>query len=186
MPLQEPESRNLACQIACVENMSAPLSKKEMLKQPLQDRLKLALKRGISPRHKRTFKHNFENWVPWFSGNARGSRSPSVAFADISPARLQAGDLVRVRTKEQIQSSLNSWKELKGCQFMPEMWQYCGTTQRVLKPVERFVDERDYRVKKASGVYLLEGAICQGTELYGRCDRACFYFWREEWLEKTG
>jgi hypothetical protein len=23
-----------------------------------------------------------------------------------------------------------------------------------------------------------------GTPDYGRCDRACFYFWREEWLEK--
>jgi len=25
---------------------------------------------------------------------------------------------------------------------------------------------------------------CQGTSDYGRCDRSCFYFWREEWLEK--
>jgi hypothetical protein len=52
--------------------------------------------------------------------------------------------------------------------------------------VERFVDERDYRVKKASGVVLLEGSLCQGTELYGPCDRSCFFFWREEWLEKVG
>jgi hypothetical protein len=64
------------------------------------------------------------------------------------------------------------------------MWQYCGTTQKVLKPVKRFVDERDCRVKKVKGVYLLEGVNCQGFELYGECDRACFYFWREEWLEK--
>jgi len=25
---------------------------------------------------------------------------------------------------------------------------------------------------------------CQGTPDLGRCDRSCFYFWREEWLEK--
>jgi hypothetical protein len=50
--------------------------------------------------------------------------------------------------------------------------------------VKTFVDERDCRVKKVKGVYLLEGVNCQGFELYGECDRACFYFWREEWLEK--
>ena len=47
-----------------------------------------------------------------------------------------------------------------------------------------FLDERDHRLKKCRGVLLLEGALCQGTAKFGRCDRSCFYFWREEWLEK--
>ena len=84
-----------------------------------------------------------------------------------------------------IQATLDAWGEFKRCLFMEDMWPYCGTTQKVLKRVERFVDERDYKVKKASGVVLLEGVICQGTPLFGRCDRCCFYFWREEWLEKV-
>jgi hypothetical protein len=67
---------------------------------------------------------------------------------------------------------------------MPDMWQYCETSQRVFKVVERFVDERDYRLKKGTGIILLEGLICEGTADYGRCDRSCFYFWRVEWLEK--
>jgi hypothetical protein len=68
---------------------------------------------------------------------------------------------------------------------MPEMAEFCGTTQRVLKPMNRFVDERDLRVKKSGGIILLEGLMCQGTAEFGRCDRSCFYFWREEWLEKV-
>jgi hypothetical protein len=68
---------------------------------------------------------------------------------------------------------------------MPEMWPYCGATHRVLKRVDRFFDERDYRLKRVSGTVLLEGAMCQGTVLFGPCDRSCFYFWREEWLEKV-
>jgi hypothetical protein len=28
--------------------------------------------------------------------------------------------------------------------------------------------------------------MCQGTKDFGRCDRSCFFFWREEWLEKLG
>ena len=97
---------------------------------------------------------------------------------------LKTGDLVRVRSRVDIEATLDGWNELKGCAVMPDMWQYCGTTQRVFKVVERFVDERDYRLKKGTGIVLLEGLICQGTEDYGRCDRSCFYFWRVEWLEK--
>ena len=67
---------------------------------------------------------------------------------------------------------------------MPEQEQYCGTTQRVHKRMERFVDERDLRVKRTKGIILLEGVMCQGTADFGSCDRSCFYFWREEWLEK--
>jgi hypothetical protein len=92
--------------------------------------------------------------------------------------------MVRVKTREEIQATLDEWNELRGCLFMDAMVPYCGTTQRVFRRVERFVDERDYRVKKAKGVVLLEGLICNGTEQYGRCDRACYYFWRDEWLEK--
>jgi hypothetical protein len=60
------------------------------------------------------------------------------------------------------------------------MWQYCGTTQRVLQSMEHFLDERDYKVKKVKGIVLLEGVIYQGTPVFGRCDRSCFLFWREE------
>jgi hypothetical protein len=97
---------------------------------------------------------------------------------------LKAGDLVRVRPAGEIQATLNHWRQLKGCTFMPEMEQYCGTVQRVLKPMERFVDERDLRVKKCRGIILLEGLQCQGAADFGRCDRSCYFFWRQEWLEK--
>jgi hypothetical protein len=81
-------------------------------------------------------------------------------------------------------ATVDSWCQLKGCTFMPGMWEYCGTTQRVLKSVERFIDERDYLAKKCSGIVLLDGLTCQGLPEYGRCDRSCFFFWRVEWLEK--
>jgi hypothetical protein len=67
---------------------------------------------------------------------------------------------------------------------MEEMWCHCGTIQRVYKRVERFMDERDYLVKRCKGIVLLEGVMCEGTTDFGPCDRSCFYFWKEEWLEK--
>lgn len=67
---------------------------------------------------------------------------------------------------------------------MEEMRPFCDTTQRVLKRVEKFLDERDYLIKRTKGIVLLDGVICIGTGDFGPCDRSCFFFWREEWLKK--
>lgn len=113
-----------------------------------------------------------------------GSPAQAIArnFAPASP--FKKGDRVRVRSAREIGSTLDPFNELKGCAFLPGMYQYCDTEQRVLKPMQYFMDERDYRPKKARGVVLLENVICIGTPTFGPCDRCCFLFWREEWLEK--
>jgi hypothetical protein len=105
------------------------------------------------------------------------------ALASIS-ASLQVGDRVRVRSWQEIEATLDPFKELKGCAFLAEMKQFCDTTQTVLQVMERFLDERDYKVKKVKGMILLEGVLCRGTPVFGRCDRCCHLFWRQEWLEK--
>lgn len=108
----------------------------------------------------------------------------SIVGEKSSTAPLIKGDWVAVRSYEEIKSTLNSFNELKGCAFLEDMKQYCGTKQRVFKVMERFLDERDYTVKKVRGIILLDGVFCQGTPVFGRCDRSCLLFWREEWLEK--
>lgn len=173
------------CQIQSAARMHSREDGNETASLPLRKRMRLAMRRRLSPRWRRKLKKAFTNFLLRLRGDspaASASAQPAARSASLS---LKAGDRVRVRSKEEIQSTLNRWGELKGCGFMTEMWQYCGTNQRVLKPVERFVDERDYQVKKARGVVLLEGVTCHGTEFYGPCDRSCFLFWREEWLEKN-
>lgn len=104
--------------------------------------------------------------------------------ANISAVGLAPGDVVRVRSRDEIERTLDARGKVARCGFMDEMWQYCGTTQRVFKRVEHFLDERDLCVHHVKHIVLLDGVICGGTRDYGRCDRACFFFWREEWLEK--
>ncbi len=99
---------------------------------------------------------------------------------------LVPGNVVRVRSRGDIEAVLDRWNRTGGCSFMEEMWEYCGTTHKVLKKVERFLDERDYRIKKCRRLVILEGVNCRGTVDYGVCDRSCYFFWREEWLEKVG
>ena len=148
----------------------------ELEPQPLIRRLKLILAKPwnyqVKPRLKRASKRF-----------ARRHPAPPAAKQAVKPP-LQPGDWVRVRAQPEIEATLDRWKELKGCAFLEYMWPYCGTEQRVLQTMTRFLDERDYRVKRCKGIILLEGVICRGTPVFGRCDRCCHLFWREEWLEK--
>lgn len=118
-------------------------------------------------------------WGP-LNGNAK-----PVAIVQAEP--LHAGDWVRVRSQKEIIATLDSTRKLKGCSFMAAngMDKYCGTIQRVLQPMTRFVNECDmHSIKKCKGLVLLDGVMCKGGTRLGRCDRGCYMFWREEWLEK--
>jgi hypothetical protein len=168
------------CQLYCLPKVAD--ENVEARAQSIRRRIKLMLKRHLSPYTKRNLKKIVARWVVRFSNLFRRSASPPARSAAVTD--FQAGDLVRIRSREEIEATLNCWHEFRGCAFMDEMWQYCGTTQRVFKPVRYFLDERDYRLKKCKGLVILEGVICEGMKEYGPCDRSCFFFWRDEWLEK--
>jgi len=173
------------CQIQNLPGMFEKYA--EIPPESLPRRLRLAVRRRLNSRQVRIFKTKSSRLMDSildFLG--RKKKKGLVPINDPFTSSFKPGDTVRVRSREEIEATLNRWGQLKGCMFMPgEMSTYCGTIQRVFKPMERFVDERNYHVKKASGIILLAGLHCQGTSDYGRCDRSCFFFWREEWLEKV-
>lgn len=179
--MQTTEER--VCQCHCVPQLSLGIIRERP--RSFGSWLKLTLKRNLGASTKRKIRTRSSLLVDRLKFADKSTTAPAVQ-ADSQALPLAAGDVVRVRSEEEIRATLSPWGEFKGCSFMDGQRQYCGTTQRVLKRVERFVDERDYRVKRAKGIVLLDGLICDGTPDYGRCDRACFYFWREEWLEEIG
>jgi hypothetical protein len=152
--------------------------------QPFSKRFKRALAKPWNYHIKRYIKRWYTLFKRWFSKIEQKNNNSVASEVKSEVVHLQTGDWVRVRSLEEIQETLNPFKELKGCAFLEDMKQYCGTRQRVFKVMERFLDERDYKVKKTKGIVLLEGVFCQGTPVFGRCDRSCLSFWREEWLEK--
>lgn len=168
------------CQIPCLGQVAEGVGPTPPAS--LARRIKLFLRRHLSPGQERRLKADTNRGLNWIA-NRRGIPTRPVIIPE-KAAALTAGDLVRVKSQEEIETTLNHWRQLKGCTFMPEMSRYCGTTQRVLKPMRVFVDERDLRVKRSKGIVLLDGVLCQGTADFGPCDRACHLFWREEWLEK--
>ncbi len=154
------------------------------IKPIIKRRLRFYVKSHLSPHQVQTLKRyvNDVRTILFSPKSKNSSSAMPITYVPTEP--LMAGDLVRVRSLEEIMATLDSSGKTKGCFFMGTMKPYCGSEQRVLKTMERFFDERDMKAKKCKGMVLLEGVMCDGNTFTGRCDRCCFMFWREEWLEK--
>ena len=158
------------CQLIQINNISESLQYSRIILQE-KNRIRRIIKRRIN-----------------YIRNLIGELNRPDSKCNITKSQKQnfwKGDIVRIRSHEEIRTTLNRWNQLKGCAFMPEMIHYCETRQKIHKKVEQFLDERDYLIKKCNGIYILENVFCEGTDDFGSCDRSCFFFWREEWLEKA-
>lgn len=101
---------------------------------------------------------------------------------------LQAGELVRVKSRGDIVQTLDTRSRNRGLSFDPEMVRYCGKTFRVLARADRVIDEKTGRmVQMPNDCIVLEGATCVGDVSAGRlfCPRNIYPFWREIWLERV-
>lgn len=96
--------------------------------------------------------------------------------------QLQPGEWVRVRSEKEILATLDHCSQNKGLAWMPIMSQYCGKKLKVYKRLDKIVLESTGEIRKLKNTVLLDGGICEG--IYG-CDRSCFHFWREVWLERV-
>jgi hypothetical protein len=102
------------------------------------------------------------------------------------PRGLGVGQLVQIRPRDEIRTTLGPTGKNRGMSFDKEMVPYCGRTARVKAKVERFIDERTGRmVELASDAYILDGVVCQSYRSDKRwfCARAIYPWWREVWLE---
>lgn len=127
------------------------------------------------------------HWPRWLRlrGGARHpvvggrlTRTPSATLG------LQPGDLVRVKSREQIAATLDTRNRTRGLAFDVEMLRYCGQTARVAQRVERIIDEQTgHMIKIDSDCVTLEGFVCQ-ADYHRLCTRQVYEYWREIWLEK--
>ena len=97
---------------------------------------------------------------------------------------LRPGDLVEVKSAEEILATLDKTRRHKGLHWMTGMRKYCGERYRVYKRLETILLESNGEIRKMKNTVLLEGVMCDGAEFCG-CDRSCFHFWREVWLRRV-
>jgi len=112
-----------------------------------------------------------------------GSQAP-----DYEPLDLQPGELVQVRSPEEIQATLDDRGFNRALSFDREMLRYCGKTLRVKARVNRIVDESSGRMLRINkDCIILEGSVCSGECSTGRwfCGREIYAYWREAWLQRV-
>jgi hypothetical protein len=98
---------------------------------------------------------------------------------------LQPGELVRIKSKREIMSTLDRNLRNRGLGFEAEMARWCGSEARVLRRVDRCIDERTGRLLQMKNpCIVLENVVCQGA-YSTNCPRSICAFWREIWLERV-
>ena len=98
---------------------------------------------------------------------------------------LQPGEWVRVRSAEEIRSTLDAKDRIRRTKFMDGMWKHCGREYEVLRRVEKIVDYRTGAMWRVRNTVILKGVYCeQDPTEYAHCDQTCFYYWKEAWLTR--
>lgn len=98
---------------------------------------------------------------------------------------LQAGELVEVRTVDEILTTLDENGRLHAMPFMPEMLQYCGKRFRVSKVAHKTCDNiQPWNMRTVKDAVHLTGLRCDG-QAHGGCDAGCLIFWHEAWLKRV-
>lgn len=97
---------------------------------------------------------------------------------------LGAGEWVEVRSRKEIEATLDAQGCNQGLRFEPEMVRYCGRRYRVAGPVRTIIAEETGQMVKLGHTVILEGVACQGICLQN-CPRANLLYWREIWLKRV-
>ena len=101
---------------------------------------------------------------------------------------LQPGDLVRVKSYDEILATLDTRLSNRGLSFDGELVPFCGKVFRVSARVERFVDEKSGQMRRLkTPAVMLEGVSCNALYCGRRmfCPRSIHLWWREIWLERV-
>jgi hypothetical protein len=117
----------------------------------------------------------------------RGTVSPGQKTPS-RPLNLKPGDLVQVRTYQDILSTLDGDNRNRGLYFDAEEVPYCGKTYRVRSTVTQIIDERTGKMLRLKDHnVILEGVYCQARFSDRRmfCPRAIYSYWRETWLDRA-
>ena len=116
---------------------------------------------------------------PFIEGRATSGDTPAGSLG------LQPGEIVEIKSREEIFATLDEDDTTQGLRFDGEMLKYCGRRARVLRRIERIIDEKTGRMLKIKrDTVILDGVICAG-DYHRSCPRAIYPYWREAWLRRV-
>jgi hypothetical protein len=116
---------------------------------------------------------------PFIEGKAASGSTP------VGSLGLQPGEIVEIKSREEIFETLDEDDKTQGLRFDGEMLKYCGRRARVLRRMESIIDEKTGRMLRIKrDCVILDGVICAG-DYHRSCPRAIYPYWREAWLRRV-
>lgn len=101
---------------------------------------------------------------------------------------LQPGELVRVKSYDEILATINKDHHNRGLFFDAELVPYCGKTFRVKSRITTFLDEKTRKlVSVKNPCIVLENVFCRSrySKCRMQCPRSIYSWWHEIWLERV-
>jgi len=183
----DPPERAIVCQADTFESGSTPMSRPVDLARRTQEYIR---RHGWMAMAKKAFRFLSGGKGDLQSGT---SLTPFAAVEEAPNGKkkarpeevlsLQAGECIEVKSEEEILKTLDENGKLNGLTYIPAMRDFCGKRFKVFKRMETMYQEESGKVRRLKHTVLLDGVHCDGMLM--RCDRACFFFWREAWLRRV-
>lgn len=99
---------------------------------------------------------------------------------------LQPGEMVEVKSLEEIVATLNEKGRNRGLHFSPDQRPFCGSRFRVRSRADNFIAEGTGEMKHLKNTVILEDVCCDSSCFaFGGCYRADLLYWREIWLRRV-
>jgi hypothetical protein len=133
----------------------------------------------------------YERAAFFWGGTKWPRRTGTIPIGQPTPnaeLNLQPGELVRVKSHEEILRTLSTGSKNRGLWWDAELVPYCGKTFRVAHRIHNVLDEKTGKmVRMKSPSILLEDVICGARYSPCRmfCPRSTYAYWREIWLERV-
>jgi hypothetical protein len=138
-----------------------------------------------------TLRRLYDNLCRLWGGSPFPRKKGTIPRGQSTPVEhldLQAGELVRIKSHDEILGTLDTSSRNRGLYFDAEEVPYCGGSYRVLRRVNRIVNERTgkMRIMKTPCV-ILDSVVCESrySECRLFCPRSIYAYWREIWLERV-
>jgi len=110
---------------------------------------------------------------------ASGLQTTPHAVLDLRP-----GELVRIKSKHEIEQTLNSQFKNRGLWFDKEMTRFCGGRHKVRARVSRQIDERSGKIVTFTNPCITLEDVTATGEYHEFAPLDERIYWREIWLER--
>jgi hypothetical protein len=133
----------------------------------------------------------YDKFHPLWGGTPFPRKRGAIPLREATPSaalNLQPGELVRVRSHEEVLQTLNTDGKNRGMLWDAELVPFCGKTYRVLKRVNRIINEQTGEMQEMKNpCIVLDSVVCQSRYSACRmfCPRSIYPYWREIWLERV-